>query len=60
MEGLDRREINQRIDLLNYPLMPDIWTRDDSYPHLSISHFSIMMLSLYIIDTNEGIETTKG
>ena len=38
-EGLDEYQRN------NKSLLSDIWTRDDSYPHLSISHFSIMIMT---------------
>ena len=48
MEGLAQREISQRIDLLNYPLMSDRWIGDDPYLHLAISHFSVhIMIDLY-------------
>ena len=45
MEGLDQRQINQRIDLLNYPLMTYMEIGDDSYLYLPISHFSVYIMT---------------
>ena len=38
MEGSDQREISQRNDLLNYPLMTYMEIGDDLYLHRSIGH----------------------
>ena len=45
MEPLAQRQISQRIDLLNYPLMTYMEIGDDSYLHLSISYFSIIIMT---------------
>ena len=45
MEPLAQREISQRNDLLNYPLMTYMEIGDDPYLHLSISHFSSIIMT---------------